>query len=283
MPSTKPLKKLLLGLILLLGTPGPFCSSAQAAMVQRLEASQVARLQDAIILDARPETAWAKGHIPGALSFSWEKHLRWEEKTGIRQLNRVEVVRQLGQLGISPTAQLVIYGDTDSSWGGEGWLCWLFSLLGHRGEILLLNGGIQAWQRLGMPLSSNPAPAGPQAAYLAQPRPALNIETEDLAASLQQWQIVDTRAFFEKIRSSIPGAVRIHWRDFYTGIEHRPLTRQELSALLRKNGIDPNRPVVYYCSAGVRSAYAWTVHELSGLPSAVNYSGGMDAWSRQRF
>lgn len=32
------------------------------------------------------------------------------------------------------------------------------------------------------------------------------------------------------------------------------------------------------CTEGVRSAFAWTVHELAGLQTAKNYQGGMTAW-----
>ena len=67
---------------------------------------------------------------------------------------------------------------------------------------------------------------------------------------------------------------------FLHGEERRPLKREALIALLEKNGIDPRKPVVYYCSGGIRSAYAWTVHELAGLQSAKNYEGGMEAWRK---
>lgn len=266
-------------LLILAGILTSLCGPAQAALVERLEPVRLSTVEGAILLDARPLEAWQRGHIPGALSFSWQNYLPWDAETSTRKLNEQEVITQLGKLGISATDVLVIYGDADSSWGGEGWACWLFSLLGHKGRIYLLDGGIQAWQQLGKPLTSVRSTLRPPGIYQAQPRPHLSISTKQLAANLQHWQIVDTRSLVEKLRATIPGAVRIHWRDFYTGAERRPISGPELLTLLRQNGINPNQPVVYYCTAGVRSAYAWTVHELAGLPSAVNYAGGIEAWS----
>jgi thiosulfate/3-mercaptopyruvate sulfurtransferase len=39
-----------------------------------------------------------------------------------------------------------------------------------------------------------------------------------------------------------------------------------------------DRPVVYYCKGGIRSAYAWMVHVLAGFPGACNFEGGMEEW-----
>ncbi len=47
------------------------------------------------------------------------------------------------------------------------------------------------------------------------------------------------------------------------------------------NGVDTTHPVVYYCHGGIRSGYVWLVHQLAGLPTARNYSGGMAAWQKR--
>jgi len=140
---------------------------------------------------------------------------------------------------------------------------------------------VQAWTRQHGELTNVALPPVGSTTYRIAERAALNIKTADLKQQGEP-QLVDTRSFFEWLRGSIPGAVRISWTDFYRGKERRPVNRQELKALLQEHGIDPLRPVVYYCSGGIRSACAWTVHELAGLPSARNYEGGMEAWHKRR-
>jgi thiosulfate/3-mercaptopyruvate sulfurtransferase len=56
-------------------------------------------------------------------------------------------------MGISEGSTIVVYGDADSSWGGEGWVLWVLDYLGHKGKLLLLNGGIRAWVKEGFPLN----------------------------------------------------------------------------------------------------------------------------------
>jgi thiosulfate/3-mercaptopyruvate sulfurtransferase len=80
----------------------------------------------------------------------------------------------------------------------------------------------------------------------------------------------------------IPLAKHISWKDFYTGEDRRPLAPDQLKKLLQENGVDTTKPVVYYCTGGIRSAYAWMVHELSALPSAGIYEESMEGW-KQRF
>jgi len=70
-------------------------------------------------------------------------------------------------------------------------------------------------------------------------------------------------------------------RNFYEGEVRRPLSPEKLKQLLASKGIDTSKPVVYYCTGGVRSAYAWLVHQLSGLQPAMNYEEGMVAWEKK--
>ena len=235
-----------------------------------------------VILDARPKSEWISGHIPGALSFSWENYTR-KDANGIpyRVLPPKELAAELGKIGISENTPVVVYGDADKSWGGEGWDCWVLAWLGHKGPVRLLAGGIQSWK------SSNFALAAGQEKCRLRPvdykykiEPAFDITTSELETQKSNIVVIDTRSFFERIRGKIPGSVHIEWTDFYTGKDHRPLSAQALKKLLRKNGVDLNKQIVYYCAGGIRSAYAWLVQQLAGLPPAKNYEGGYEAWRR---
>jgi thiosulfate/3-mercaptopyruvate sulfurtransferase len=236
--------------------------------------------QSVKIIDARPYAEWRKGHIPGALTLEWQSTTATDaENVAYRRLADEALAKQLGNLGIDEQSSLVIYGDADTSWGAEGWLCWLLRELGHGGQIYLLEGGVQAWQQEHGELTTLAAPAAAPVRYRVAGQQNLDISTQELAAA-KDLQLVDTRSFFEWLRGSIPGAVRISWTDFYCAEEQRPLRRDELILLLQENGIDPQKPVIYYCSGGIRSAFAWTVHELAGLQTARNYEGGMEAWQK---
>lgn len=209
---------------------------------------------------------------------SWEDYTQVDDKSiPYRIFPPERMAGLLGDLGIDENTSLAVYGDADSTWGGEGWICWLFSYLGHHGKIMLVDGGIQAWSDLGLPLTGDIGVKPLPRIYHADPHQELDIQTKDIEAG-SGLQIVDTRSIFERLRGSIPGSVHINWTLFYTGDHRQPLSPDKVKQLLTDNGIKPDQPVVYYCTGGIRSAYAWTVHQLSGLPPARNYEGGMVAW-----
>lgn len=237
-----------------------------------------------VILDARPRSDWEAGHIQGAIPFSWEIYTRTDAR-GVEYSSFPpnELAAALAGLGIDEKSAVAVYGDADKSWGGEGYAVWLLSWLGHKGPIRLLNGGIQSWRSRNLPLNKGaerPAPTKPR--YLVDLKPQYIVSTEDIQRGKGAYTLVDVRSTFEWIKGRIPGAIHIPWDDFYTGNDHHPLPQSELKKLLAKKGVDTSRPVVFYCLGGVRSAYAWTIHQLAGLPDARNYKGSWAAWEKRK-
>ena len=233
-----------------------------------------------IILDARPESVWLAGHIPGALSFSWEKYTRTDEKGRAYRLAAPErLAAALGQIGMDEHTPVVVYGDADRSMGGEGWITWVLLWLGHEGSIRVAAGGIQSWKGLGYPVATgSEGSTRPASVYRVRLRPGINVETSELESKERSFTLIDCRSELEWITGHIPGAVHIAWTEFRTGRERRPIDRAGLKKLLQSHDIDPEKPVVFYCTGGVRSGYTWMVHQLDGLSPARNYLGGIEDW-----
>lgn len=249
-----------------------------------IEPSELNRNRQAwAVLDARPKAEWQKGHIPGAHSFSWEDYTRTDEKgTPFRLWPPNELGAALARMGIGENTPVVVYGDADKSWGGEGWACWVLSWLGHQGPVRLLTGGIRCWRETGCPISTEPARlVEAPGEYQLRLRPELNIQAAELERSPTGAVLIDTRSTLEWLKGHLPDAVHIPWTDFCTGKDNRPLDPDALGKLLAKHGVDANKPVVYYCAGGVRSGYAWAVHQVCRMPSAKNYAGGMEDWKRR--
>lgn len=254
-----------------------------------------------IILDARPLKYWEKSHIPKSISFCWENYTKTDEnQIAYRILPPVQIAQAFGKLGISDKTNIVVYGDADESWGGEGWLCWVFAWLGHKGDIRLLKGGIQAWEKAGCFLISN-KDERLKGQHITKPveykldltntssqsstNTSINIYAKDIHDNLDKYQLVDTRSTIEWFKGHLPNAVHIPWEKFFKGRDRSPLNAEELKSLLNKNGLNMEKTVVYYCTGGIRSGYAWMVHQLAAmelkeLPKAINFEGGTEEWEK---
>jgi thiosulfate/3-mercaptopyruvate sulfurtransferase len=236
-----------------------------------------------IVLDSRPRADWEAGHIPGAIHFSWESFTRTDAK-GIQysSLPPRELAAALSVMGIDEKSPLAVYGDADKSWGSEGYAAWLFTWLGHKGPVRLLDGGIQAWRGRNLPLVKGvEKTAPPRARYQTDLKSQYIVSTEDIQNGKNSFTLIDTRSTFEWLKGRLPGAVHIPWDDFFTGRDRRPLPPAEVKKLLAKHNVDTAKPVVFYCLGGVRSAYAWTVYQLAGLPDGRNYKGSWAAWEKR--
>lgn len=233
-----------------------------------------------MVLDARPKKQWRAAHIPGAVSFCWEDYTRTDEK-GIpyRTIPPQQLAEALGKIGINEHTSLVVYGDADTSWGGEGWAAWVFAWIGHQGKVRLLNGGIQAWVDKGLGVKTGAEHLNDaKSVYHQQVQPSFTITAKEIRNDPSSYQLVDTRSTFEWIKGRIPGAVHISWEKFFTGKNRNVIGRSELKSLLADDDIIPDGTVVYYCTGGIRSGYAWLAHCLAGLPPAVNFEGGTAEW-----
>lgn len=258
------------------------CDRAAAADLGIIEVESLQKtLGQWVVLDTRPQAAWQSGHIPGALSFSWEDYTKSSGKDIKYSLQPPqELAKALGGAGINERTPIVVYAD-DKSWGAEGWGCWVLAWLGHQGPVRLLVGGVRSWQDKQCLMTSGPeTPARKPVPYHYLLDPRANIQTVEIVKGVNNLTLIDTRSTLEMLTGRIPGAVHIPWTKFYVGPEHRPLAAAALKKLLQDNGANLQRPVVYYCAAGVRSGFAWFVHQLSGLPPARNYAGGMEAWKQ---
>jgi thiosulfate/3-mercaptopyruvate sulfurtransferase len=264
--------------ILLLMSTGVFGANVGVIEVQKFSRNPGAW----VVLDGRPKAQWQAGHVPGAHSFSWENYTRTDEKgVQFKVLSPREMADALAALGIGEKTAVVVYGDADTSWGGEGWLVWVLSWLGHQGEVRILSGGIQSWRAANLSVEKGEVRyRGPRLRYQVALQPQLDISTGELRKVLGKVTLVDTRSTWERLRGTLPGAVAISWEDFFAGKDRHPLPPAEVKKLLAKHGVDLRKPVVYYCTGGIRSGYAWMVHTLAGLPNGRNYEGGMEEWKR---
>ena len=123
----------------------------EAADLARALGDPALRVVDArfVILNAAPDagrTAYAESHIPDAVYADLNRDLSDLSKVGEGRHplpDSVAFTRRLGEWGIGPSPQVVVYDAGDGSMAAaRAW--WLLKLLGHA-RVAVLDGGLAEW------------------------------------------------------------------------------------------------------------------------------------------
>ena len=197
------------------------------------------RQEGVVIVDARRRRTFAPRHIPGSINVELDDefgtYLGWLWPAGTRFVlvlapdqDPVEPSRQAARIGIETI---------------EG----------------VLDGGIDAWQRAGMPL------AGYEVVSVEQLHDAMATDrTEPPARAL------DVRQDGEWAEGRVPGATHIHVADL-------PGRTAELEQGARRGA-----PVYVYCRSGRRASMGASILEAAGM-SAILVDGGFPDWQERGY
>lgn len=242
----------------------------------------------ALLWDVRSADDFRKSHIPGALNVgSIGQVLRYDHSEDYLPTPQIEKI--LGDAGIDPSREIVVYGDKADPFVYFG----LFTVQYFGGNnATVYHGGIDDWRAARKEVSNDPVKPQPVALKL-KPRADLVIDTDEIVSKLNaNVQIVDARTprefSGEDIRAirggHIPGAINIpfqkNWNDPETsiklakrevankdGMNLKPL--EQMKALYAK--LDPAKETIVYCQSGVRAAESAAVLKDLGFKNVRIY------------
>ena len=238
---------------------------------------------DVVILDARSEDAYHNGHIPGAVNLRWQQVV----DASMNLLPVADLETLLGLAGLTRNSRLIIYDDTTSSWGAAGRLFWMFETLGC-GNVRILNGGWDKWIADGNQPETyvNTLPA---ATFTARPDPGITATKEYIAGRMKadDFVIIDTRSdeefngwtlYGEARGGHITGAVQIPYEWNFQS-DKTLLTYPEMKEMYESRGVTKDKEVTAYCTAGIRSGFAYFLCRLMGYQRVSNYDGSILDWA----
>lgn len=249
----------------------------------------ILRKPDVRILDARSESDYKKGHIPGAVSVFYNKLVDFaaRKKNGFPVFPKV-AEEIFSAAGISADTQVVIYD------GGEGppasGLWFVMDFFGHE-KVSVLNGGFKRWTKEGWPVSKDKVKVD-KAQFIAKPNPRKVVTLRWVKKNMRRKDImlVDTRSLKEYIGEvvlsgasrggHIPGAVHLDWKRLSDDLNSYK-SADELIKELAKKGITKDSKVVTYCHQGIgRATDLVFAMKLLGYDNVLEYTGSWQEWSR---
>jgi thiosulfate/3-mercaptopyruvate sulfurtransferase len=243
----------------------------------------------ATVLDARGVLDYWRGHVPGAVPIRWWAYRDGWLRTGRLPGDLDRLAGQLAALGVDDRRPVVVYGRAREGWGEEGRIAWMLHYLGHP-DVRVLDGGFRAWVAAGGTVSRAVARRLP-GAFSARPRAGVRATADDVArAARGEGAVLDVRSvrewngatpYFESRAGHVPGAVHLEWTELLDA-EGRVDRSGRALARLAALGVTPDRPVVVYCTGGVRSSQAFVALKALGFADVRNYDGSWWEWSADR-
>lgn len=246
---------------------------------------------DVRLVDVSVDTdAYAKGHIEGAVGWSWTTQLCDTVRRDI--IPKTAFAKLMSESGIGNDTTVVVFGD-NNNWFAA-WAFWQMKVYGH-GDVRLMDGGMKKWAAEGRPLTTD-VPNLSAAAYAARdPDRSLRAFLSDVQAAVayEAIELVDVRSPQEftgellappglpetcQRGGHIPTARNIPWSGACNddGTFRSP---DELRALYEGEGITGSKPVIAYCRIGERSSHSWFVLKyLLGYEDVKNYDGSWTEW-----
>ncbi len=242
---------------------------------------------------AAQDTAYERGHIPGARWWYW-KALCWDDD--IRELvTPAQMAARLGAAGVGADDTLVLYGDP-AQFGSYAF--WALHMAGHR-DIRLLNGSRARWEAEGLPLTTD-APAVSAVDYPPPTaRGAARVGRDDVRDHLREAGrvLLDVRSPAEyrgervmpppgfdhgaERTGRIPGAVHLHFRDILHD-DDTYKSPDEIRRLCAATGVDVaagSQEIVTYCRLSHRATSVWfALTFLLGHPATRVYDGSWTEW-----
>jgi thiosulfate/3-mercaptopyruvate sulfurtransferase len=236
-------------------------------------------------------TAYAQGHIPGAVGWNWQTQLQDNIRRDL--IDKAALEKLLGQSGISNDTTILLYGD-NNNWFAA-YALWQLKYHGHK-DVRLINGGRKKWVEEKRPLTTEVTRVPAATYHAGAPDESIRARREDVFAILEKRKrgdLVDVRSvdeFTGKILAPpgltetaqraghIPEAVNVPWAQA-ANEDGTFKSADALQQLYGGKGVSGANDVIAYCRIGERSSHTWFVLKyLLGYNSVKNYDGSWTEW-----
>lgn len=227
------------------------------------------------IVDVRTKGEYKKGHIPGAVSLSFEKVDDPNGQIKNELLPPEKLARMLGKRGIGPDTRVILYDGTGGFRAAR--LFWILEYLGHR-NVAILNGGYPKWVEEQRKVTKKVPQVKEKTFPIALiPR---RIATADWLldrAGDENVVVIDVRGPASYQRSHIPWAKNIPWKGNIN--EDKTMkSPEELAAHFDAHGVTKNKNVAVHCQDGRAAAHSYYTLRLMGYPRVRSYDRSWAEW-----
>jgi thiosulfate/3-mercaptopyruvate sulfurtransferase len=269
--------------------PGPFVSAAW--LHTHLADPQLVVLDASWYLPAAqrdPHAEYLAGHLPGAQRFDLDAAGETTAPLPHTLPSEGQFGELLQRLGITPAHAVVIYDGSGAnlSAGRVWWMCRVF---GHA-AVAVLDGGIGAWRRAGLPLAAGEEHREPAAVRYPAVRHDALVKTADAVEVwlATQGQVADARPagrFTGELAEPraglraghMPGARSLPFNSVVDA-DGMLLPPELLRAAFASAGLDVTQPIVCSCGSGTSAGALLLALATLGRLDTPIYDGSWSEW-----
>lgn len=234
---------------------------------------------------------YLEAHLPGAAYAHLDRHLSDLSKAGRGRHplpDAADFSRHLSRWGVAPDTLVIAYDERQSAFAARLW--WMLRAAGHE-AVVVLDGGIEAWRRAGLPLETTPTLPPPvrrevvfDAAWMVDADVVERCRTDPACLLLDARPGPRFRGEVEPldpVAGHVPGAVNRPVTDNLAAdgrFKPAASLRAEFDALLAGR---PPAAVVSMCGSGVTACHTLLAMAAAGLDGAKLYPGSWSEWCGQ--
>jgi len=245
-----------------------------------------------VILDARGDKAYGKGHIPNAIPVTWQSlsnvGVEFASKGWGTVLDAEALSTALSNLGIEKDSQIIVYADTQNGWGEDGRILWTLNAAGLE-SVYMLDGGYNIWSSLGFETTKDSIEITPSDIAVTELDLSKSIATKELVSNFTEYKTIDTRDFDEYEGAQKFGEARGGHLPNTIWISYKSLLNEDgtlkdlasLDQIFTDAGLEKDDYIATYCTAGIRSAHFAVVLDMLGFENAVNYDESFYVWANK--
>lgn len=257
-----------------------------------IQPADLAKLENAYVVDVRSQEAYAQGHIPGAVQVSVEQ---FSEKRGnvTGLLKPLEQVRPLlEKAGLHPDQHVVIYSQSSKSTEelrDATRLFWILEYLGFT-RVSVLEGGFERWKAENREVQTEAVTPTPAELPELKPREELIATQEEVAAATkdEDAHVLDVRGTEEYAGEKkrevvsraghIPGAHNLPSEDMLDP-QGNEVAEETTEGKLADLGWEKSDEYITYCNTGRQASVGYFTLRALGAENVALYDGSMSEWT----
>jgi len=237
-----------------------------------------------LIVDTRPFSDYAVGHVPDAVNIDlMQFHWIDTTKVGIAQFNK-QMKILISNIGITRSKSVVFYDNISGPSAARG--VWLLLYFSHN-KVAMLDGGFEKWKKIGHEVETK-SNQFIHSNFEGRPNSKILADFKQVKSAVHKKNvnvIIDTRSKSEyngsTIRSAraghIPTAINIDWN---SNIE-KDIFKQRIKMGQIYSQIPKHREVITYCQGGYRAANTFVVLKMLGYENVKVYLGSWGEWGNR--